>query len=221
MEGTIMKKSRLLGTACAFAFASIITQSAHATTILTGDPSCRPITGGSGCFISNLQPDGPFAFDSETFQINLSNMQHIEIFEGNHFQANLTKFSIFNSSSSSLAQLNIFLSFTDENQNTVGPTDGRGVDINPSSSVRFLQIIATSVPVPDFIFHGIMIDFICSNCLPDQLELSFLSDTDIIGVNSTDLNNRVGTWVPVPAAVWLFGSGLLGLVGMARRKKTV
>lgn len=27
--------------------------------------------------------------------------------------------------------------------------------------------------------------------------------------------------VPVPAAVWLFGSGLLGLVGVARRKKTV
>ena len=26
--------------------------------------------------------------------------------------------------------------------------------------------------------------------------------------------------VPVPAAVWLFGSGLLGLVGVARRKKT-
>lgn len=27
------------------------------------------------------------------------------------------------------------------------------------------------------------------------------------------------TIVPVPAAVWLFGSGLLGLIGMARRKK--
>lgn len=26
--------------------------------------------------------------------------------------------------------------------------------------------------------------------------------------------------VPVPAAVWLFGSGLIGLAGMARRKKT-
>jgi len=25
--------------------------------------------------------------------------------------------------------------------------------------------------------------------------------------------------VPVPAAVWLFGSGLLGLIGVARRKK--
>jgi hypothetical protein len=28
-----------------------------------------------------------------------------------------------------------------------------------------------------------------------------------------------GAAVPVPAAVWLFGSGLLGLVGIARRKK--
>ena len=26
--------------------------------------------------------------------------------------------------------------------------------------------------------------------------------------------------VPVPATVWLFGSGLIGLVGVARRKKT-
>jgi hypothetical protein len=26
--------------------------------------------------------------------------------------------------------------------------------------------------------------------------------------------------VPVPAAVWLFGSGLIGLVGVARRKRS-
>ena len=27
------------------------------------------------------------------------------------------------------------------------------------------------------------------------------------------------TVVPVPATVWLFGSGLIGLIGLARRKK--
>ncbi|MGB7934539.1 MAG: PEP-CTERM sorting domain-containing protein [Gammaproteobacteria bacterium] len=26
--------------------------------------------------------------------------------------------------------------------------------------------------------------------------------------------------IPVPATVWLFGSGLLGLIGISRRKKT-
>ena len=32
-------------------------------------------------------------------------------------------------------------------------------------------------------------------------------------------NFNFTTAIPVPAAVWLFGSGLLGLVGVARRKK--
>lgn len=31
---------------------------------------------------------------------------------------------------------------------------------------------------------------------------------------------NLGNPIPVPAAVWLFGSGLLGLVGVARRKKS-
>ena len=42
------------------------------------------------------------------------------------------------------------------------------------------------------------------------------------GASLTDLNDGayVPSAVPVPAAVWLFGSGLLGLVGIARRRKT-
>ena len=32
-------------------------------------------------------------------------------------------------------------------------------------------------------------------------------------------NDPVVSAVPVPAAVWLFGSGLIGLIGIARRKK--
>jgi len=42
------------------------------------------------------------------------------------------------------------------------------------------------------------------------------SSTNIFGVWHT----FTLTPVPVPAAVWLFGSGLLGLAGVARRKKT-
>ena len=35
------------------------------------------------------------------------------------------------------------------------------------------------------------------------------------GVNILEVDVQV---VPVPAAVWLFGSGLIGLIGVARRK---
>ena len=40
------------------------------------------------------------------------------------------------------------------------------------------------------------------------------------GSNVDTVTVNIGA-VPVPAAVWLFGSGLLGLVGMAKRKKAV
>lgn len=56
----------------------------------------------------------------------------------------------------------------------------------------------------------------------------FTSDagTDtFIGTEASQATQIFGEWtnyemtvVPVPAAVWLFGSGLLGLVGVARRK---
>jgi len=39
------------------------------------------------------------------------------------------------------------------------------------------------------------------------------------GGNFAQYTNASGPVIPVPAAVWLFGSGLLGLVGVARRKK--
>jgi hypothetical protein len=46
----------------------------------------------------------------------------------------------------------------------------------------------------------------CGNSFKDQL----FSSGSISPVASS---------IPIPASVWLFGSGLLGLVGVARRKK--
>ncbi len=40
------------------------------------------------------------------------------------------------------------------------------------------------------------------------------------GTVALELGGTVNV-VPVPAAVWLFGSGLIGLAGLARRKKYV
>ena len=50
--------------------------------------------------------------------------------------------------------------------------------------------------------------------LIDQLVLS--SSLDPAGLGYDNFSFSV---VPVPAAVWLFGSGLLGLIGVTRRKK--
>ena len=44
-----------------------------------------------------------------------------------------------------------------------------------------------------------------------------MTNGPFIGYNATF--GGTATVVPVPAAVWLLGSGLLGLVGVARRKK--
>jgi len=45
----------------------------------------------------------------------------------------------------------------------------------------------------------------------------FNANFDITSVHVTSVET---TAVPVPAAVWLFGSGLVGLVGVARRRKS-
>ena len=39
------------------------------------------------------------------------------------------------------------------------------------------------------------------------------------GTDTSPGSETIGGVVPVPAAVWLFGSGLLGLVGIARRRR--
>ena len=59
---------------------------------------------------------------------------------------------------------------------------------------------------------------------PNLFASQVISTGTFNGIYETDTNGnlligRRVPEVPVPAAVWLFGSGLLGLVGMARRKK--
>lgn len=59
-----------------------------------------------------------------------------------------------------------------------------------------------------FLFNG---GHTCDACLFDSTYGWAVRAGDSFGVPIPE--------VPIPAAMWLFGSGLLGLVGMARRKK--
>jgi hypothetical protein len=51
------------------------------------------------------------------------------------------------------------------------------------------------------------------------LTTTLTSCDNLVGTERTWMANFDIAPVPIPAAVWLFGSGLLGLVGIARRKK--
>jgi len=70
---------------------------------------------------------------------------------------------------------------------------------------------------------GIASPMIGSATISDPQEADLLAELWYINIHSTlfpggEIRGQVQV-VPIPAAVWLFSSGLLGLVGMARRKK--
>ena len=76
-----------------------------------------------------------------------------------------------------------------------------------------------------FTISGVVGDTIYSYAMGSSLnpEAEEYFATHIAGFDYTDGVTSAkfagSTVVPVPASVWLFGSGLLGLVGIARRKK--
>jgi len=83
--------------------------------------------------------------------------------------------------------------------------------------------LSMSGDLDGFIDDGSLIDQLNFN-----LSLSFTNIGQVGAIYPTTLiatsniyiqSSYIFTPVPVPAAVWLFGSGLIGLIGIARRKK--
>ena len=64
---------------------------------------------------------------------------------------------------------------------------------------------------------------ISSDNLPNSVDLASWGNKNLIIGNSDSSFYIVGTMseVPVPAAVWLLGSGLIGLIGIKRKIKKV
>lgn len=125
--------------------------------------------------------------------------------------------------------------------NYFNPAESSFHDFYSINAARF----STGEPVADpapFDVNSILLDFGNQNFFSGEAAVADLSfferlPTDITsllsGINALtpfvtgvggslyDLTNAqvTNTVVPIPAAAWLFGSGLLGLVGIARRKK--
>ena len=60
-----------------------------------------------------------------------------------------------------------------------------------------------------------------ANAVRMKIVLVGIDNSSIYGFDNVCVDDCSVAAVPVPAAVWLFGSGLLGLVGVARRKKAL
>jgi hypothetical protein len=56
--------------------------------------------------------------------------------------------------------------------------------------------------------------------LGQTLQIGFTNTATNFNGSGVFYDNLNVSAVPVPAAAWLFGSGLLGLVGVARRRKS-
>ena len=68
--------------------------------------------------------------------------------------------------------------------------------------------------LPDFLFPGFVFTL--------TSDFANTASYDLLPGSGEDITFRslaVDTVVPIPAAIWLFGSGLIGLIGVARRKK--
>ena len=90
------------------------------------------------------------------------------------------------------------------------------------------SVSGASVSILDFPEINIMSDANANNIMAPFVDQSasgsFFIDVDTGGftqmTTALNISGSANSVIPVPAAVWLFCSGLLGLVGVARRKKS-
>lgn len=118
----------------------------------------------------------------------------------------------------------VFFSFDTKQGNIAPPTTARAfLLIQKTSDNSFAELAISNI---DTTAVGTGWTNLSTSIIIDQ---AWVGETIQIGFTSTAANftpsgvfydniNVSAAAVPVPAAVWLFGSGLLGLIGVARRK---
>ena len=193
-----MKKSHLLGAVCACIF-SIGPLAAHATVIVTYELNTSDFTGGH----QNLT-DGDTLTISFLDGTDLYNISSSDIFSYSYdLAAGTTGTSYYDGGwTSDVGDIGDAFSWDGSILSLTFDTLGGDYIQEYDDLGNFSQVVTGQ---------------------PWQVASRFDNDSSqMYGylTSGTSLTlTAQATVVPVPAAVWLFGSGLLGLVGIARRKK--
>ena len=211
------KKSRLFTAVCAGVVALSASLSANAAFVFSGGATQGlPIAGNN--FSSNLNGEG---FNQMTTGAQLSvDMDGSVTFYYIAAESGYT--NSFNSGSSS--------SFTENNDSfdcngwdsfSINVAAGEILDFSFTSATVSALNPVDNASGDNLHGLGIMTSTITSDLVLAYNDnyLGFVdSDFDDMLVRA-EFSSAPVTHLPVPAAVWLFGSGLLGLLGMARRRK--
>lgn len=99
------------------------------------------------------------------------------------------------------------------------------VEITGAGDSAFFDLTVTAPPSNTWVTYSVSLDA----AIWGKTELEWaaiLADVTLIAINTDafdgadtiGVDNFAISSVPVPAAVWLFGSGLIGLIGLSRRK---
>lgn len=198
-------KSRLLGTVFAFIVASLM-GNAQAALILditeTGSGGTRWQFSGSGATVTSAFATNGFygkgwtAGSGSTGLIPLNSGGLYSILSGSgNFFVNNTSFS--------MGDVNL-------SSGTGGGAPSPRHRLTSNFSKNIGDILTWS--------GDIVTDAVYSKFNPGQYVTTGMFSAGVLGAPLV-VNVGPQSEVPVPAAVWLFGSGLLGLIGIARRKK--
>ena len=209
----ILKSLRLFAAVCAGAVALSASLPANAAFVLSGGspPASLP---SSNDFNSDLQGEG---FNQLTIGAQLSVDQDGSV-TFYYIAAESSFTNSFHSGSDSMTENNEAFNFNGYDSITINVSAGDVLDFSFQSATASAMTPVDNASGNNLEGLGIM-----SGDGMSELVLGYNDNITLTGpgmdADYDDMLVRAEfSAVPVPAAVWLFGSGLLGLIGIARRK---
>ena len=208
------KKSRRLTAVCAGAVTLIASLSANAAFVISGGASePLPITGNdfngdlSGEGISNMTTGAQLSVDTEGF---------VTFY---YIAAESGYTNSFNSGSNTITEHNESFDWDGWSSFTISVAADEILDFSFTSATASALTPVDNASSTNLEGLGIMTGDDMSELVLAYNDNPRLSGTGMDADYDDMLVRAEFSAVPVPAAVWLFGSGLLGLIGIARRRK--